>query len=56
MRGWIYNFDVGSYSSLMRSERTEPVIIQVGDEKTLVQMTANAMQAWMNTGYYFEFL
>lgn len=55
MRGWIYNTDLESYKELMLQENTNPVILETTDEKSLVQMTASAMQTWMAVGKHFEF-
>jgi hypothetical protein len=55
MRGWIYNTDLESYKGLMLQEHANPVIIETTDEKSLVQMTASAMQTWMTVGKHFEF-
>lgn len=55
MRGWIYNSDVESYKQLMESEHSKPSILQQTDEKSLVEMTASAMNTWMMVGKHFEY-
>ena len=55
MRGWILNSDLQGYKNLMEEEKCSPIILEQTEEKSLVQMTANSMQVWMQCGKFFEF-
>lgn len=55
MIGWIHNSDLQSYKDLLEQEKQSPVILDEKDDKSLVQMTANAIQTWMQAGMFFEF-
>jgi hypothetical protein len=54
MRCWIKKKDQGSYEYLMRSNNSEPSIIEENDDELHVDMTASVAQSWNMMGYWYR--
>jgi hypothetical protein len=55
MRWWILNTNLEAYKNLCEAERTDPMIIEQKDDKTLVGMTSQMESTWVMCGYWYEF-